>query len=420
MNQRISSLENEVSNEQQARKGVEDILSHLRSELEQRKTETIIELEKAGMNIQIAVNAKTIAEKKAATLSDQKKLLVKEVKQLRSKVDQSQDTINQLKSLNDRLTSALATINESSGVNTPTSMHSTTGLSLGAISSMGDLFYRDDNNKSPTSSTTSKSESMSPSAGTVIHEDGKETDNHNSDGQDIKTNAEPQAWEAPQQDLTDYEWLSDEQRQLLEKRNESHLSSNIQEYNVSTTSETPILSSLLSPVTFLTGTTANSSTISPHPRKENNRKERKMSDQFMAIFQHDKSNNTPILQIDDEEVDSTSKTARSIHSERVIPEVDSSAPVVEDDRAPTSMRLHCLRCHGTVEGPKYSTCKCLVPALTPDDLGSTTSSGPSIIGIFSKGVESAGGLAGGLASGFARRVTSGTKGKTETKDTQDS
>lgn len=38
------------------------------------------------------------------------------------------------------------------------------------------------------------------------------------------------------------------------------------------------------------------------------------------------------------------------------------------DRAPASSRLSCLRCGGSVEGPKYSTCRCLVPALRIDDL----------------------------------------------------
>ena len=32
----------------------------------------------------------------------------------------------------------------------------------------------------------------------------------------------------------------------------------------------------------------------------------------------------------------------------------------------------CLRCHGTVEGPKYSTCKCKIPAMTPEDLNKSS------------------------------------------------
>lgn len=46
------------------------------------------------------------------------------------------------------------------------------------------------------------------------------------------------------------------------------------------------------------------------------------------------------------------------------------------------MRLQCLRCNGSVEGPKYSTCTCKVPALQAEDVdkeerrepGSSTSS----------------------------------------------
>jgi hypothetical protein len=40
----------------------------------------------------------------------------------------------------------------------------------------------------------------------------------------------------------------------------------------------------------------------------------------------------------------------------------------EEDRVPSAMRLHCLRCRGTVEGPRFSTCKCPTPALVPEDL----------------------------------------------------
>jgi hypothetical protein len=45
--------------------------------------------------------------------------------------------------------------------------------------------------------------------------------------------------------------------------------------------------------------------------------------------------------------------------------------------------LRCLRCDGTVEGPKYSTCKCKIPAFCADDLkqngsGSSMFSMPSM------------------------------------------
>jgi len=44
----------------------------------------------------------------------------------------------------------------------------------------------------------------------------------------------------------------------------------------------------------------------------------------------------------------------------------------DPERLPSAMRLNCLRCAGTVEGPKYSTCKCSVPALMPEDLQSSS------------------------------------------------
>lgn len=46
-----------------------------------------------------------------------------------------------------------------------------------------------------------------------------------------------------------------------------------------------------------------------------------------------------------------------------------------DDEEPTAPQLHCLRCDGVVAGPKNSTCKCKVPALTPESLGAGGSSG---------------------------------------------
>jgi hypothetical protein len=44
----------------------------------------------------------------------------------------------------------------------------------------------------------------------------------------------------------------------------------------------------------------------------------------------------------------------------------------EEDDSPSSssseFKMRCYRCQGTVEGPKYSTCKCPVPAMCPEDV----------------------------------------------------
>ena len=54
----------------------------------------------------------------------------------------------------------------------------------------------------------------------------------------------------------------------------------------------------------------------------------------------------------------------------------------------------CYRCGGTVEGPKYSTCKCDIPMMSPDE--EDTGAMESLKGFFSKGKKSAGGFADGL------------------------
>lgn len=87
-------------------------------------------------------------------------------------------------------------------------------------------------------------------------------------------------------------------------------------------------------------------------------------------------------------------------------------------RLPSALRLTCLRCSGTVEGPKFSTCRCKVPALSQQDLSSggsgiqvlssvaggitsvaggvTSVAGSMAGGVLSRGSYVAGGIAGGL------------------------
>jgi hypothetical protein len=80
-----------------------------------------------------------------------------------------------------------------------------------------------------------------------------------------------------------------------------------------------------------------------------------------------------------------------------------------DERLPSAMRLQCLRCKGTVEGPKFSTCKCAIPALTPDDLGHSHGGAFTMLsGMFSKSSSVAGGLAGGLMKATAVTASSVT------------
>jgi hypothetical protein len=71
------------------------------------------------------------------------------------------------------------------------------------------------------------------------------------------------------------------------------------------------------------------------------------------------------------------------------------------------MRMICLRCHGTVEGPKLSTCRCEEPAFSPDQLlVGTSSSGTSSYG--SESIKRSWGFASGVLFGVGSLVTSMT------------
>jgi len=90
---------------------------------------------------------------------------------------------------------------------------------------------------------------------------------------------------------------------------------------------------------------------------------------------------------------SKSKDAGSRRPELHADEEDSG-------RFPSAMRLTCLRCSGSVEGPKFSTCKCKVPALNPQDLQQHGSTGGRLQGLMYSSVT--GGMtsvAGGVLSG---------------------
>ena len=89
------------------------------------------------------------------------------------------------------------------------------------------------------------------------------------------------------------------------------------------------------------------------------------------------------------------------------PPSGTSGSVNESDRPPSSMRMVCLRCHGTVEGPKLSTCRCEEPAFSPEQLMTGISSaGSSSYG--SESIKRSWGFASGVLFGVGSLVTSMT------------
>jgi len=89
------------------------------------------------------------------------------------------------------------------------------------------------------------------------------------------------------------------------------------------------------------------------------------------------------------------------------PPSGTSGSINESDRPSSSMRMVCLRCHGTVEGPKLSTCRCEEPAFSPEQLMTGISSAGS--GSYgSESIKRSWGFASGVLFGVGSLVTSMT------------
>ena len=104
---------------------------------------------------------------------------------------------------------------------------------------------------------------------------------------------------------------------------------------------------------------------------------------------------------------SSSSSSTSSDTKPSDPPSGSSGSINESDRPSSSMRMVCLRCHGTVEGPKLSTCRCEEPAFSPEQLMTGISSaGSSSYG--SESIKRSWGFASGVLFGVGSLVTSMT------------
>lgn len=110
--QRLRTLETQLEDEKLTRKSLEATLTQERKDAEMKVRELRAEIDKANLNMQMAIATKTLAEEKTSTLHAQKKVLVKEVKSQRTKLEQSTESLSTLKSLNDRLTTAVGVLQD--------------------------------------------------------------------------------------------------------------------------------------------------------------------------------------------------------------------------------------------------------------------------------------------------------------------
>ena len=95
--------DDEIAAEKKAFSMLEASLQSDKRDAEQRAREAIALMERLKLNLQIAVDYKETADEKVAALTEQKKVLVKEVKQLRKKAEADQMAVERVNALNDQL-----------------------------------------------------------------------------------------------------------------------------------------------------------------------------------------------------------------------------------------------------------------------------------------------------------------------------
>jgi len=84
-----------------------------------------------------------------------------------------------------------------------------------------------------------------------------------------------------------------------------------------------------------------------------------------SVFKYSPKNNEADHECDgdaDSDIKGDSDSSNKIEEEKGEVEVEDTFD--END----AFKLRCYRCRGTIEGPKYSTCTCVEPAMTPEDV----------------------------------------------------
>jgi hypothetical protein len=480
-----------ISAERMGRNNVELILENERKDNEFKLRELLGHVDKLNLNLQMALASKVAAEEKNTTLSDQKKILVKEVKTLRKKVDGSNETISQVKEVNDRLTAAVATLQGQVRHLTAQLAQQSQQGSVEGNESMGDASTEatiGSDEQSPTALDLDEAMQIDTSSmiidrkspalpaddkRTEIPEDAFDDDWQNSnpqvaaqesagrtasgeEGDESGPDGRRMSWGIPGAALMELGWLSNEQRNLIAQRAgldpsanpapEGEPGDNSSSAAGAISSGGSIINSIASTLFFAgpsdlpiqsAGGTANTgasgtaaqpsnkrgsyfSSISgssllssqpaaaptsapaPSPSQPSRRTSFLASMGSISMFgSTDKKSTAPAISAEDiaKPQPQPSEVTSSASKRRPSDFFDSPLPV-DDETQVKDTKLRCLRCGGTVEGPKYSTCKCQIPALTPEALEATPAP--------SAGAGSASSFGGMFAaSGSAANPTSG-------------
>ena len=291
-------------------------------------------MDQTSLNMQMAVAAKVSAENKCSQLSDQKKVLVKEVKNSRKKIEELTDTVAGLKATIAAQQAQLAISAISGGVS---SRESRSGSSASPLTV-----------RASDASIHGKALSQSHSQSQIDSDDeddtglGCEITTHNNleEGDDIPGYSHVSSQHTPQnkQPSTSYLGNMFNNNTTVIKNSQPLLSADDDMFR-------PSLDPTDAPVA---------------------------GDDFNldTSIHHENSSSNGYSQ------SSTSMTGGHGHSRtpsdmNINPVANIADPSTIEEEAPdpNAHKLRCLRCNGTVEGPKFSTCKCAVPALCEEDLG---------------------------------------------------
>lgn len=424
----MEDLSKKIENEQVARKNLEALILKERKEAEKRIKESEAQLDNITMNFQMAVASKSSAEAKNNTLNDQKKVLVKEVKQLRKKLDDANVSIDELKVVNEKLVAATNSLQQQlkaalasleicqqqqqqqrqqngeaveeystkeKDSNAETTTDAVTAESVDELLKQSNLY---------TSSVRSHQEGEGSRSATPNPRTPEAEDQHRKERQmsinSVDDSDERMSWDMPAASLRELGWLTAEQNKLVEKRiSDKPNSRSASPTHAQSTEDHARLGSTLSMFSSVLGSVSTTGSTETHDNQSNSGSANRRSSLQMisSMFSSTSRQQTPNEKKEEKEAQ---PTPEDVHKAPDGSRLFFSSPFsnhFDDDesnaeRLPKSMRLQCLRCQGTVEGPKFSTCKCVIPALSPDDLNSNNHNG----GTLNMLSGFAGGLAGGL------------------------
>jgi hypothetical protein len=447
--EQLSARDAIITGERVARNNMEILKDNQMKDSEIKLRELLGHVDKLNLNLQMAVATRASVEDKNTTLTDQKKILVKEVKTLRKKVDASAETMTELQHLNDRLSKAVETLqNQVKLLSVRNHLNPADDTAGGEeadsiTANMEDAMQIDTSafrleKKSPVLAATDDKRSDVPDE--MLDDDWQNQTADTIGGDAVGPDNEEEgsyadgrrpSWGIPGTTLMELGWLSNEQRNLIAQRagidptaapanNNSNISVNVSGESGSETNNMSsggsIINSIAATLFFAgpselpiqpnTSSITNSgaskrgsyfSSISPSAllsSGQNNTdavpstaQPSKRSSFLGSMFSTDKKISTPAITVDD-----VVKAPVSDSRRRPSDFFDSPLPLDDSTVSAADAKLRCLRCGGTVEGPKYSTCKCQIPALTPDALtagvptpvgGSAAATGSKMFSVFS-------------------------------------